>query len=107
MKIWSRGSPLQFSIILSFQFISIFCLDSTVSKEKNNPGLRDKLLQMIVAIFNQLFYNEDNLQLASNGRKSFILKSKGGREIKYIEGQNCIITKRENPLAEKFPAKIY
>lgn len=53
------------------RFILVFCLDSTIWKEKKNPGYRDKLLQMIIVLFNQLLFNEDNLQLDSNNRKAF------------------------------------
>ena len=48
---------------------SVFCLGSTVSKEKKNPGYRDKLLQIIIILLNELCVDKINLQSDSNGTK--------------------------------------
>lgn len=64
MKVWNGGwqlHPIYFSVLSWFYNL----------ERKKNPGYRDKLLQMIIVLFNQLLFNEDNLQLDSNNRKAF------------------------------------
>lgn len=69
MNIWSGGWQWLFYITLNIHFISIFCLDSIVSKEKN-PDYREKVLQIITIIFNQLHFDENNFQWDISGTKS-------------------------------------